>query len=616
MNNKSMLFAAGVLSLVIPVVLVHAQGPGIGLTPANPSILVGQTQSFAASSASALAAMAGGGYHTCALMTDRSIRCAGLNNWGQLGNGGYSNSSTLVAVTGLTTAVNIGAGIEHTCAVLADGTMRCWGTNYVGQIGNGSMDGSPVPTPVQGLTTVIGSAVGGFHNCALLSDRTVRCWGRNQDGQVGNGDNTTDARTPQPVSGLSGVAALAAGGYHSCALMPDATARCWGRNTRGQLGDGSSLQWSSTPVPVSGLATAVAISGGFYHTCALLQDGTVQCWGDNDSGQIGNTLAYSSVPMTVAGISNAVGVSAGAYHTCALLADGTARCWGRNSNGQLGNGATTNSSSPVPVSGLTGPLAVIAGGIHSCALMADRSGRCWGWNPYGQLGNGNTTDSSIPVAVNGTGLTWTSSDTTVASIDARGQATGIHRGVATISVTDAAGNTTSTSLTVRSLETLSVALAGTGSGSVSSTPAGITCGTDCAESYLDGTSVTLTAAAAPGSILVGWTGCDAVAGLTCTITMNTARSVAATFARVYTLNVSKAGLGGGTITSNPAGISCGSACAAPFVADTTVTLTAVPNFGSVFVSWSGCDTTADTTCTVSMSAAKSVTATFLGAPLN
>ena len=280
-------------------------------------------------------------------MTDRSIRCAGLNNWGQLGNGGYSNSSTLVAVTGLTTAVNVGAGIEHTCAVLADGTMRCWGTNYVGQIGNGSMDGSPVPTPVQGLTTVIGSAVGGFHNCALLSDRTVRCWGRNQDGQVGNGDNTTDARTPQPVSGLSGVAALAAGGYHSCALMPDATARCWGRNTRGQLGDGSSLQWSSTPVPVSGLATAVAISGGFYHTCALLQDGTVQCWGDNDSGQIGNTLAYSSVPMTVAGISNAVGVSAGAYHTCALLADGTARCWGRNSNGQLGNGATTNSSSPV-----------------------------------------------------------------------------------------------------------------------------------------------------------------------------------------------------------------------------------------------------------------------------
>ena len=98
--------------------------------------------------------------------------------------------------------------------------------------------------------------------------------------------------------------------------------------------------------------------------------------------------------------------------------------------------------------------------------------------------------------------------------------------------------------------------------------------------------------------------------------MNTARSVAATFARVYTLNVSKAGLGGGTITSNPAGISCGSACAAPFVADTTVTLTAVPNFGSVFVSWSGCDTTADTTCTVRVSAAKSVTATFLGAPLN
>jgi hypothetical protein len=418
------------------------------------------------------------------------------------------------------------------------------------------------------------------------------------------------------VSGLSGAAVLAAGGYHSCALMPDATARCWGRNTRGQLGDGSSLQWSSTPVPVNGLTGAVAISGGFYHTCALVQDGTVQCWGDNDSGQIGNTLPYSSVPVTVAGISNAIGVSAGAFHSCALLSDGTSRCWGRNTNGQLGNGTLTNSSSPVQVSGLSGPIGVVAGGIHSCAFVSDRSGRCWGWNIYGQLGNGNTTDASTPVGVTGTGLTWTSSDTTVASIDARGRATGVHRGVSTISVVDSMGNTASTTLTVRSLEPLSVVLAGAGVGSVSSNPAGIACGTDCTESYLDGTPVTLTAVAAAGSILVGWTGCDATTGLTCTVTMNSARSVAATFARVFTLTVSKAGVGGGNISSSPAGINCGGACAAPFIADTTVTLTAVPSFGSVFVSWDGCDTTADTTCTVRMSAAKSVTATFLGVPMN
>lgn len=616
MNKKSMLFAAGLFSLAIPVVLVQAQGPGIGLTPANPTILVGQTQQFTGSGPSAIAAIAGGGYHTCTLMTDQSVRCVGLNNWGQLGNGSYANSSTLLAVSGLTTALSVGAGIEHTCAVLANGTMRCWGTNYVGQMGDGTMDGSPVPKLVSGLTTVIGGAVGGFHNCALLADRTVRCWGRNQDGQVGNGDNTTDARTPQTVSGLSGVAALSAGGYHSCALMPDATARCWGRNSRGQLGDGSSLPLSSTPVPVSGLTNAVALSGGFYHTCALLQDGTVQCWGDNDSGQIGNTLVYSSVPVTVAGVSDAIGVSAGAYHSCALLSDGTSRCWGRNSNGQLGNGTTTNSLSPVPVSGPSGLIGIGAGGIHSCAFTLDRSGQCWGWNVYGQLGNGNTTDASTPVAVTGTGLTWTSSDTTVASIDAGGRATGVHRGITTISVIDSLGATTSTTLRVRSLEPLSVALAGAGVGSVSSSPAGITCGTDCSESYLDGTPVTLTAVAAAGSILVGWTGCDTTAGLTCTVTMNTARSVAATFARVFTLTVSKAGVGGGNISSSPAGINCGAACAAPFVADTTVTLTAVANFGSVFLSWSGCDTTAETTCTVRMSAAKSVTATFLGVPMN
>ena len=133
-----------------------------------------------------------------------------------------------------------GAGIEHTCSLLGDGTIRCWGTNYVGQLGDGSTAGlSEVPKAVQGISGAQGLAVGGFHNCALLSDRTVKCWGRNQDGQVGNGDNTTDVRAPNlAVSGLGSVAAITAGGYHSCALMADSTVRCWGRNTRGQLTSG------------------------------------------------------------------------------------------------------------------------------------------------------------------------------------------------------------------------------------------------------------------------------------------------------------------------------------------------------------------------------------------
>jgi alpha-tubulin suppressor-like RCC1 family protein len=530
LNTMSKFVLVGILGAV-PAVMLRAQAPTITMSPTNPQILAGQTRQFSATSPLTPTAIAGGGYHTCLMFPDATIRCAGANSWGQLGNGGFANASTPTPVTGITTASTVGAGIEHTCSLLADGTIRCWGTNYVGQLGDGTTAGlSEVPKPVQGIANAIGLAVGGFHNCALLSDRSVKCWGRNQDGQVGNGDNTTDVRAPDlPVSGLAAVSAITAGGYHSCALMPDSTVRCWGRNTRGQLGNGSDSFWASTPVAVSGMTTAVSVSGGFYHTCALLRDRTVQCWGDNDSGQIGNTLAYSNVPMTVAGIGNAVAVSAGAYHTCALLGDATVFCWGRNTNGQLGNGVTTNSSSPVLVGGLTGPSFLGAGGIHSCALTADRSGRCWGWNVYGQLGNGDTLDSSVPVKVSGTGLTWTSSNTTAASISATGLATGVGRGVTTISVTDSAGNTTSTVLTIRTMERLTVTRSGLGSGTVTSAPAGINCGTACSATYLDGTPVTLTATPATLSIFVGWTGCDSVSGATCTVAMSNGRSVNAEF---------------------------------------------------------------------------------------
>ncbi len=314
MNKMLKLAAVSLLGLGISLVLVQAQSPGISVTPGNPTILVGQTQQFTATGMSIPATIDGGANHACMLMSDRSVQCFGWNNWGQLGDGRIgTNASTPVAVSGLTTAVDVGAGMEHSCSVVTDGTMRCWGTSYVGQLGDGTFNGwSHVPKPVLNLSGAIAGVVGGFHTCAILSDRSMRCWGRNQDGQVGNGDNTTDVSVPHAVIGLEGpVSTATGGGYHTCALMPDATVRCWGRNVRGQLGDGTSNASSSTPVPVSGMTTAAAISGGGYHTCALLRDGTVQCWGDNDHGQLGNTLPVSNVPVTVAGISNAVAISTG-----------------------------------------------------------------------------------------------------------------------------------------------------------------------------------------------------------------------------------------------------------------------------------------------------------------
>lgn len=605
------LFSSLIVLVVMSAGRPAAQAPALTVTPDNPAIVVGQTQQFTVTGIPTPAMMAGGGYHTCMLMSDRSVRCFGENNLGQLGNGSFNNSPTPLAVNGVTTAVAVGAGIEHSCAILADGTARCWGTNFVGQLGDGTIGGgSAVPKTVQGLSAAVDLAAGGFHNCAILSDRTVRCWGRNQDGQLGNGDNTTDSGVPQPVAGLTGVAALAAGGYHTCALMPDATARCWGRNDRGQLGDGTSTS-SSTPVAVNGLTNAAQLSAGLYHTCALLRDGTVQCWGQNDSGQIGNTLVFSSVPVTVSGISNAVAVSAGVFHTCALLSDSTIRCWGQNGNGQLGDGTTTNSSSPVAVSGLTGAVRVTGAGLHSCALTSNQSARCWGFNVYGQLGNGTTTDSPTPVAVAGSGLAWSSSNPSVATIDTGGRATAVARGTTTITATDGSGNTGSTTLTVRELVALNVVRTGDGGGTVTSAPAGIDCGSVCSATFPSDSLVTLTATADGASGFAGWS-VEACPGTgPCTITLAAATTVSARFDSVsFALSVNRTGSGSGIVTSSPAGIDCGNACVAFYRKGTVVTLSAAPSAGSVFAGWTGGGCTGPGSCAVTMAAAASVTARF------
>src|SRR3989475_8829922 len=164
------------------------------------------------------------------------------------------------------------------------------------------------------------------------------------------------------VAEITGAAAVTGGGFHTCVRFPDGTLECWGRNDAGQLGDpATTTDVSRTPVRVAGITTATAVTAGGFHTCALLQDGTVRCWGQNTFGQLGNgSILNSFTPVTVSGITTAVAVSAGGWHTCALLHDGTVRCWGRNEDGQLGNGTIIPSLTPVAVSGITTAVAVAA----------------------------------------------------------------------------------------------------------------------------------------------------------------------------------------------------------------------------------------------------------------
>ena len=254
-------------------------------------------------------------------------------------------------------------------------------------------DGTNVATPPTSL------ASGYDFSCGLRSGAAA-CWGRNTDGQLGNGTNSPSP-TPVAVSGIDDAAGIVAGHTHSCILRVHGEVACWGTGGSGRLGNGKTTN-SSTPVPVSNMATARGVSAGAEHSCAVTSTRRVFCWGANAVHELGDGgTTPSSVPVEVADILNATAIASGTYHTCARRADGKVSCWGNNGDGRLGNGSGAESAVPVTVSGITDATGVAAGSNHACALRATGEVACWGDGFYGQLGNGSTGDSSVPVAVQG-----------------------------------------------------------------------------------------------------------------------------------------------------------------------------------------------------------------------
>jgi hypothetical protein len=230
---------------------------------------------------------------------------------------------------------------------------------------------------------------GGGHKCALLTDGTVRCWGSNTRGQLGDG--TQSARTaPVVVSELQDAVMISAGAQSTCAVVLDGTLRCWGDNTRGQLGVGTMMD-QVTPVQIPQLMDIVSVSVGGLHTCVVLANGTVKCWGSNNGGQVGAGSSSTAPILSPNGVKGVVGASTVfAYNnqTCAVLRDGAAQCWG---DGFLGDASTSSSLTPVNVKAPRNIVSIAIGPFHACSLHGDRLVYCWGPSALG----GNNTMGAV-----------------------------------------------------------------------------------------------------------------------------------------------------------------------------------------------------------------------------
>lgn len=331
-----------------------------------------------------------GRFATYVRMADGSVRFFGADT-----AAGWSLSPSTAPMYGLSDIAELGSGTNFQCARRTSGSVTCWG--FIN-----SQNSSIGMTQVNLSSPAIQLSVGDRHACAVMQSGQVACWGSsNVDGRLGNGTTTAAPLTaPAIVSNLNSVARVYAGTNTTCALTGYGSVYCWGDNSSAQFGNGNT---TSSLVPVAALSTLRGVTDialGFNHGCAKRGDGALFCWGSNTVGQVGDGSTTTRLAPVQVTLSNVSRIAAGLMYTCAI-SSGTLYCWGFNQDGELGNGTGVDSNRPVAALGITNVTEVKLAGeaYHSCATTADQSLYCWGGNANGELGTGDRMPSSVPLKV-------------------------------------------------------------------------------------------------------------------------------------------------------------------------------------------------------------------------
>ncbi len=609
----------------------------------------------------AFTAISAGAYFSLALNADGRVWSAGGDFRNELGRDARRDPN-LGLVSRLSTVQAIAAGVSHALALDADGEVWVWGSNRFG-LGVG-VQSAFTPTLIADLDKAKAITAGRFHSMALGADGRVWSWGQNRFGQLGDG-TTVDRASPVQVAGLSRIQAIAAGAFHSLALADDGSVWVWGNNGHGELGLGDTLDQLS-PVRLTLINGIQALAAGFEHSLALGLNGRVWAWGS----QRGDGVSSRQLePTWVSGLPAGIQAIAagGSLHSLALAADGSVWSWGYNSKAQLGDGTTTNRLEPRPISGLANVQAIAAGWDHSLALTDCGQLWVWGSNGNGQLAQGTIggqldTPRIVPqtglagacpqvslqltrlgtgrgsIEINGTEPACTEADCSRYTYAPVAFNQGSSMTLAALAdmdsvftswLLDCTGLTTPYSLTLDqdthcaalfesmapTLYLLSVQTGGQGvvnsSGGGQLGPDSIDCGSSCEAIFAENTLIDLSVTPAADRTFAHWSGDCSGTSPDISVLMDGAKICIAHFILRYQMTVSTSGQG--TVTSQPAGIDCGTVC--NYLPNSaTVQLTANPAFGWTFNRWGGDCSGTDPVVSVSMDDDKNCSAEFVEIP--